>query len=55
MKTCFDVIFVILNVILFAINFHCTLESNSFKSCSTYAILGMTFAIAAIILIVTNK
>lgn len=54
MKTYFDVIFVILNVILFAINFHCTLESNSFKSC-TYAILGMTFAIAAIILIVTNK
>lgn len=51
MKTCFDVIFVILNVILFAINFHCTLESNSFKSC-TYAIL---VAIAAIILIVTNK
>lgn len=34
MKTCFDVIFVILNVILFAINFHCTLESNSFKSCT---------------------
>lgn len=53
MKTCFDVIFVILNVILFAINFHCTLESNSFKSC-TYAILGMTFAIAAIVLLLST-
>ena len=53
MKTCFDVIFVILNVILFAINFHCTLESKSSKS-YTYAILGMTFAIAAIVLLLST-
>ena len=54
MRIYFDIIFVVLNVILFALNFHFALESKSFKSC-TYAILGMTFAIAAIILIVTNK
>lgn len=49
MKTYFDVIFVVLNVILFAINFHFALKSQSSKS-YLYAILGMTFAIAAIIL-----
>lgn len=46
MRIYFDIIFVVLNVILFALNFHFALESKSSKS-YTYAILGMTFAIAA--------
>ena len=50
MKTYFDVIFVVLNVILFAISFHSALESQSSKS-----YLGMALTIAAITLIVTNK
>ena len=46
MRIYFDIIFVVLNVILFALNFHFALESKSSKS-YTYAILGMTFAIGA--------
>ncbi len=49
MRIYFDIIFVALNVILFAINFHFALKSQSSKS-YLYATLGMTFAIAAIIL-----
>ncbi len=41
MRIYFDIIFVVLNVILFALNFHFALESKSSKS-YTYAILGMT-------------
>ena len=47
MRIYFDIIFVVLNVILFA------LESKSSKS-YTYAILGMTFAIAAIVLLLST-
>lgn len=54
MKTYFDVIFVVLNVILFAISFHFALESQSSKS-YLYSILGIALTIAAITLIVTNK
>ena len=52
MRIYFDIIFVVLNVILFALNFHFALESKSSKS-YTYAILGMTFAIAAIVLLLS--
>lgn len=51
MRIYFDIIFVVLNVILFALNFHFALESKSSKS---YAILGMTFAIAAIVLLLST-
>ena len=53
MRIYFDIIFVVLNVILFALNFHFALESKSSKS-YTYAILGMTFAIAAIVLLLST-
>lgn len=49
MRIYFDIIFVVLNIILFAINFRFALKSQSSKS-YLCAILGMTFAIAAIIL-----
>jgi hypothetical protein len=51
MRIYFDIIFVVLNVILFALNFHFALESKSSKS-YTYAILGMT--IAAIVLLLST-
>ena len=41
MRVYFDIIFVVLNIILFAINFHFALKSQSSKS-YLYAILGMT-------------
>ena len=53
MRIYFDIIFIVLNVILFALNFHFALESKSSKS-YTYAILGMTFAIAAIVLLLST-
>ena len=53
MRIYFDIIFVVLTVILFALNFHFALESKSSKS-YTYAILGMTFAIAAIVLLLST-
>lgn len=53
MRIYFDIIFVVLNIILFAINFHFALKSQSSKS-YLYAILGMTFAIAAIVLLLST-
>ena len=50
MRIYFDIIFIVLNIIIFAVNFHFALESKSSKA-YTYAILGMSFAIAAIILL----
>lgn len=52
MRIYFDIIFIVLNIIIFAVNFHFALESKSSKS-YTYAILGMSFAIAAIILLLS--
>lgn len=46
MRIYFDIIFIVLNIIIFAVNFHFALESKSSKA-YTYAILGMSFAIAA--------
>lgn len=48
MRIYFDIIFIVLNIIIFAVNFHFALESKSSKA-YTYAILGMSFAIAAIV------
>lgn len=44
MRIYFDIIFIVLNIIIFAVNFHFALESKSSKA-YTYAILGMSFAI----------
>lgn len=52
MRIYFDIIFIVLNIIIFAVNFHFDLESKSSKA-YTYAILGMSFAIAAIILLLS--
>lgn len=52
MRIYFDIIFIVLNIIIFAVNFHFSLESKSSKA-YTYAILGMSFAIAAIILLLS--
>ena len=52
MRIYFDIIFIVLNIIIFAVNFHFALESKSSKA-YTYAILGMSFAIAAIILLLS--
>lgn len=52
MRIYFDIIFIVLNIIIFAVNFHFVLESKSSKA-YTYAILGMSFAIAAIILLLS--
>lgn len=52
MRIYFDIIFIVLNIIIFAVNFHFALESKSSKT-YTYAILGMSFAIAAIILLLS--
>ena len=51
MRIYFDIIFIVLNII-FAVNFHFALESKSSKA-YTYAILGMSFAIAAIVLLLS--
>lgn len=48
MRIYFDIIFIVLNIIIFAVNFHFALESKSSKA-YTYAILGMSFAIAAML------
>lgn len=53
MRIYFDIIFIVLNIIIFAVNFHFALESKSSKA-YTYAILGMSFAIAAIILLLSG-
>ena len=50
MRIYFDIIFIVLNIIIFAVNFHFALESKSSKA-YTYAILGMSFSIAAIVLL----
>lgn len=42
MRIYFDIIFIVLNIIIFAVNFHFALESKSSKA-YTYAILGMIF------------
>lgn len=42
MRIYFDIIFIVLNIIIFAVNFHFALESKSSKA-YTYAILGMSF------------
>mgnify|MGYP007077726724 FL=1 len=42
MRIYFDIIFIVLNIIIFAVNFHFALESKSSKA-YTYAILGMRF------------
>lgn len=52
MRIYFDIIFIVLNIIIFAVNFHFALESKSSKV-YTYAILGMSFAIAAIVLLLS--
>lgn len=52
MRIYFDIIFIVLNIIIFAVNFHFALESKSSKA-YTYAILGMSFAIAAIVLLLS--
>lgn len=52
MRIYFDIIFIVLNIIIFAVSFHFALESKSSKA-YTYAILGMSFAIAAIILLLS--
>lgn len=52
MRIYFDIIFIVLNIIIFAVNFHFALESK-FSKAYTYAILGMSFAIAAIILLLS--
>lgn len=52
MRIYFDIIFIVLNIIIFAVNFHFALESESSKA-YTYAILGMSFAIAAIVLLLS--
>lgn len=52
MRIYFDIIFIVLNIIIFAVYFHFALESKSSKA-YTYAILGMSFAIAAIVLLLS--
>ena len=52
MRIYFDIIFIVLNIIIFAVKFHFALESKSSKA-YTYAILGMSFAIAAIVLLLS--
>ena len=52
MRIYFDIIFIVLNIIIFFVNFHLALESKSSKA-YTYAILGMSFAIAAIVLLLS--
>lgn len=52
MRIYFDIIFIVLNIIIFAVIFHFALESKSSKA-YTYAILGMSFAIAAIVLLLS--
>ena len=52
MRIYFDIIFIVLNIIIFAVNFHFALESKPSKA-YTYAILGMSFAIAAIVLLLS--
>lgn len=52
MRIYFDIIFIVLNIIIFAVNFHFALSVKSSKA-YTYAILGMSFAIAAIILLLS--
>lgn len=45
MRIYFDIIFIVLNIIIFAVNFHFALESKSSKA--------YTYAIAAIILLLS--
>lgn len=59
MRIYFDIIFIVLNIIIFAVNFHFALESKSSKAYTyailgmSFAILGMSFAIAAIVLLLS--
>ena len=52
MRIYFDILFIVLNIIIFAVKFLFALESNSAQA-YTYAILGMSFAIAAIVLLLS--